>query len=37
MVDFMNPHKIVVKRSAFLTFSNTRNKGELQGGQKVKD
>jgi hypothetical protein len=36
MVDFMDPHKIIV-RSAFSTFSNTRNKGESQGGQKVKD
>jgi hypothetical protein len=37
MVDFMDPHKIVVRRSAFSTFLNTRNEGESQGGQRVKD
>jgi hypothetical protein len=37
MVDFMDPHKIVVRRSALLTFSNHKIKVKLQGGQKVKD
>ncbi len=32
MVGFMDPHKVVVRRSAFLAFPNAWNEGELKGG-----
>jgi hypothetical protein len=36
IVDFMDPHNIVVRRSAFLTFSNIRNKDEIARWAKSK-
>jgi len=31
MVGFMDPHKMVVRRSAFLAFSSAQNEGGLKG------
>jgi len=32
MVGFMDPHKVVVRRNAFLTFPSAQNGVELKGG-----
>jgi hypothetical protein len=32
MVDFMDLHKVVVRRNVFLTFSNAQNESESKGG-----
>ncbi len=32
IVDFMDLHKVVVRRNVFLTFSNAQNESESKGG-----
>jgi hypothetical protein len=32
MVGFVDPHKVIIKRRAFLTLPNARYGGELEGG-----
>jgi hypothetical protein len=32
LVDFVNPHKVVARKSAFSAFPSARNEGELEGG-----
>jgi hypothetical protein len=35
MVGFVDPHKVVVRRSAFSTFLRAQNGGELKGGLEI--
>jgi hypothetical protein len=32
IASFVNPHKVVVRRNVFLTFSNAQNESESKGG-----